>query len=163
MSNSFHFALLADRPELVPTIAAWLYDEWGHTYPDGSPRHTEVALRGRCQRDQLPLALVGFVGNEPMSTASLKIREMETHPQFEHWLGTVYVLPRFRRRGYGAKIVVAAEQVACGLGLEQLYLYTRHSETFYANLGWASIERPMYRQRPAIIMHKLLIQNDLQG
>ena len=163
MPSNFHSAYLADHPDLIPSIAAWLYEEWGHTYPDGSPRHTEETLRERCQRSRLPLALVGFAGQEPMSTVSLKIREMETHPHFEHWLGTVYVLPHYRRQGYGAKIVIAAEQVACALGLEQLYLYTRHSETFYADLGWETIERPMYRQRPAIIMRKWLAQNERSG
>ena len=156
MPNHFRTAYLADHPDLIPAIAAWLYAEWGHTYPDGSPRHAEEALLERCQRGRLPLALVGFAGHEPMSTASLKIRELETHPHLEHWLGTVFVLPHYRRQGYGAKIVQAAEHEARLLGLEQLYLYTRHSETFYADLGWESIERPMYRNRPAIIMQRML-------
>ncbi|MGD8603267.1 MAG: GNAT family N-acetyltransferase [Anaerolineales bacterium] len=156
MADRLHVSLLANHTDLIPEIASWLYDEWGHTYPDGTPRWVEQALTERCQRHQLPLALVGFLQESPICTASLKIQEMDTHPHYEHWLGTVYTLPPYRRQGFGAQIVRAAEENAANLGLIRLYLYTRHSESFYARLGWQSIERPHYKGRPAVIMHKLL-------
>lgn len=156
MPEKLQVSLLADHPGLIPLITEWIHSEWGHHYPDGSPRQVETALRERCQRKSLPLAMVGFVDQKPICTASLKIREMETRPQYEHWLGTVYVLPRFRRQGYGGLMVKAAENKAQSLGLEVLYLYTRHSENLYARLGWEVIERPLYKERPAVIMRKYL-------
>ena len=156
MPERLQVSLLADHADLIPEIAGWLYDEWGHTYPDGSPRLVEQTLMERCNRHSLPLALVGFHQEAPICTASLKIREMETHPHYEHWLGTVYTLPQHRRKGIGAQIVKAAEAEAENLGLRLLYLYTRHSEMFYARLGWEAIERPLYKGRPAIIMQRKL-------
>jgi GNAT superfamily N-acetyltransferase len=157
MSQRLQVSLLAECPDLIPEIAAWLYDEWGHTtYPDGSPRLVEAALIERCQRRRLPMALVGFFQGDPICTASLKIREMETHPHLEHWLGTVYTIPQCRRQGFGAQIVKAAVNHAADLGLAQLHLYTRHSETFYTDLGWETIEHLLYKGRPAVIMRRNL-------
>jgi GNAT superfamily N-acetyltransferase len=163
MPGELQVALLADHPDLIPSITEWLYEEWGQYYPDGSRRRVEASLLERCQRDQLPIAMVGFVKGEPIGAASLKIREMESHPQYEHWLGTVYVRPQFRRRGYGGQLVGAAEELARSLGLKVLHLYTRHNENLYANLGWETIERPLYKQRPAIIMRKYLSSNQSEN
>jgi GNAT superfamily N-acetyltransferase len=60
-----------------------------------------------------------------VATAALKIREMETHPQYEHWLGNVYVLPEFRAQGIGTTVIERAKHEAKRIGIRDLYLYTR--------------------------------------
>ncbi|MEW5986550.1 MAG: GNAT family N-acetyltransferase [Chloroflexota bacterium] len=143
---------LADHPELVSLLAAWFYEEWGQGSPAVTFERMEERVRARMNRDHLPLALVALDNGVPVGSATLKIQEMETHPQFLYWLGTVYVRPPFRRQGIGSIIVEAATAEAARLGLGELYLYTRHSERFYTRLGWVVVERVFYHGREADIM-----------
>ena len=138
--------------------SCWLFDEWGHRSPDGSVEGIVGNLRDRLQRDALPLALLAHENKEPMGTVSLKIREVEIRPQYEHWLGALFVTESRRRTGIGSLLIEAATDEARRLEISELYLYTRRRETerLYDRLGWAKVERLEYRGRPAIIMKALL-------
>jgi predicted N-acetyltransferase YhbS len=147
---------LADHPGAIPVLASWLYQEWGYRSPDGAPSGMEEMLKSRLNRDRLPLALVALEGESPAGTVSLKVRELDSRPQYPYWLGSLYVPPEFRRRGIGSQLVLAAEQTAGNLGIERLYLYTRRAENeaLYANLGWARVEELVYEDRSAVILRK---------
>ncbi len=149
---------LADHPDVIPVIARWLFDEWGHRSPDGSVEGMVDNLRDRLQRDVLPLALLAHEDKERIGTVSLKIREVEVRPQYEHWLGTLFVAEPRRRMGIGSLLVGAAADEARRLEISELYLYTRRRDTerLYERLGWAEVERLEYRGRPAVIMKALL-------
>ncbi len=149
---------LADHPDVIPVIARWLFDEWGHRSPDGSVEGMVDNLQDRLQRDALPLALLAHEDKEPIGTVSLKIREVEVRPQYEHWLGTLFVAEPRRRMGIGSLLVGAAADEARRLEISELYLYTRRRDTerLYERLGWAEVERLEYRGRPAVIMKALL-------
>lgn len=79
---------------------------------------------------------------------------MTTHPQFEHWLGTVYVTEDWRCRGIGSALVERAETEARRLGIGTLYLHTPDKERFYAGHGWVTIERPVYYDMQVAVMRK---------
>lgn len=147
---------LADHPDLLAVLASWFYAEWGHSKPDFTTQFFEDELRGRMNRDQLPLTLVAFLNDNPVATVSLLLEEMETHPQFLHWLGSVYTLPDYRHHGIGSQLLEHAASEAKRLGVRQLYLWTRHVESLYARFGWVVIQRPVYRGRPVAIMRRSL-------
>ncbi len=147
---------LAEHPDLVPVLASWFYDEWGRRNPENSMVKVEQRLRGRMNMDSLPLTLVGFLNGQLVASASIKIQEMDTHPQYMHWLGAVYVHPPYRNQGFGSEIVGYTALEAKRLAVRQLYLYTRSHEDFYTRLGWLSIERTQYHGRQAVIMKRTL-------
>lgn len=147
---------LVNHPSLVTLLADWFYEEWGGRRPEDSLEGFKIRLQGRMNQDRLPLALIAFFEGEPVGTAALKIREMETHPHFEHWLGSVYVQESHRKRGFGTKLIQAIISEAARFGIEELYLYTRGSEIFYSKLGWKEIEKPFFRGRRVTIMKYLL-------
>ena len=138
-------------------LAKWFHEEWGIRNPANSQEFVEKRLRQRLKRVHPPLTMVAFLNEILAASASIKIREMETHPQFEHWLGAVYVKPEYRGAGIGSKIVQHTVSIAQQIGINQLYLYTRSHEDFYTHLGWQPIERPQYHGRPAVIMKQTLI------
>jgi len=148
--------LLADHPDLTSILAAWFFDQWGQNNPNLSPEIMETAVKQRLNRDFPPLCLVAFQGQKPVATAALKVREMETHPQFDHWLGNVYVLPDYRRQGIATLLIHRMLRQAMQIGIRDLYLYTRGQEELYEKLGWQIIEQVIYRGRQATIMHQSL-------
>ena len=145
---------LADHPDLVPLLAEWFYSEWGGRSPDDTLTTFEKRLLGRMHRDKAPLTLIAFKGEEPVGTAALKIQEMETHPQYQYWMGSVYVKENWRRMGIGSALVEAVIAKAEAFGIEVLYLYTRGRENFYTQLGWKEIERSYYHGRNVTIMKR---------
>jgi putative hydrolase of the HAD superfamily len=145
---------LADHLEAIPVLAEWLFEEWGDRSPTESVEEVAKNLRKRANRDRLPLALVALDQANLVGTVSLRIREMEIRPEYEHWLGTLYVSKPQRNQGVGSRLVQSAKEEAIRLGITRLYLYTRHpdSQRLYKTLGFVEIERPDYLGRPAIIM-----------
>lgn len=150
------YVYLAEQPELLPTLAEWFYDEWGRSEADMSLSKMQSILEEYLNTDRIPLTIVTMRDSKPIASASLKIQEMETHPQYLHWLGSVYVHPQYRRQGVGSRIVQYAAGEAQKLMVQDLYLYTRNQERFYSHLGWQAIERPAYHGRTAIIMKRNL-------
>lgn len=147
---------LADHPDLTWVLATWFYQEWGQNNPALSPQIMEKAVKERLHRHSLPLCLVAFHQGQPVATTALRIREMDTHPHFEHWLGNVFVLPDFRGQGIASKIIKRTLSEAKRVGIRDLYLYTHGQEPLYIKLGWQIIEQVNYHGRPASIMHQAL-------
>jgi len=145
-------ALLADHPQLIPLLAEWFYTEWGHGDPPFTRKEFQSQFRDRLNRDRIPLTMVAFLDGCPAATASLKIRELESFPQYAYWLGGVYTLPEYRRRGIGSLVVKACAAQASQLWVGELYLYTRRSIELYARLGWRIIAQPCFQGREIVIM-----------
>ena len=156
IKSTDEFIYLADQPELLPVLTDWFYDEWGRSDPNSSQERMRRILGEHLNRDIIPLTIVLLRGSHPIASASLKIREMETHPKYLNWLGGVFVLPEYRQQGIGSKLVDYTASEAKRLKVNELYLYTRNHEQFYTRLGWQVIERPVYEGRIAIVMKREL-------
>jgi len=143
---------LADHPEAIPTLAEWQHAEWGHTRPCDTAEKRAGRLRNYSNRDRIPLTVVALEGTEVLGAASLIEHDMETRMELTPWLAGVFVGEAYRRRGIGAKLVRRIMAEAGKLKVPLLYLYTVHSERFYAGLGWALIERTSYLDHKIVIM-----------
>ncbi|HEX2190541.1 MAG TPA: GNAT family N-acetyltransferase [Longimicrobiaceae bacterium] len=147
---------LADRPELVPTLAEWFHAEWGHIVPWGTVEGFGEMFRGQLRRDGLPLALVALEGGAPIGTASVRVADMPERPERTPWLGGVYVLEAARGRGVGEALVRAAERCARELGFREMYLFTTDREGFYLRLGWSVLEYADHHGERASVMRTSL-------
>jgi GNAT superfamily N-acetyltransferase len=156
MRLSVQVDYLADKPDWLPVLAEWFYQEWGHGEPPLSKTYFVDQLHSRMNRDWLPITMVTSLNGVPIATSSLIFQEMETHPQYMHWLAGVYTHPQFRRRGVGSQTVEVMADLARRMEIDDLYLYTRHNVSFYARLGWMEVEQPVYRGRQVVIMRREL-------
>ena len=149
--------LLADHREAMPVDARWYYDAWGHEIPDNSYAKVRESLRGRMNRDKPPLSIIAVNGDTPIGAAQLKIREMDTYPDREHWLGNVYVLPQARGHGLAATLAAKIADIATSFGIDTLYLQTERSDGgLYARLGWRPIERVHRHGMDVLVMAREL-------
>ncbi|HEX7243292.1 MAG TPA: GNAT family N-acetyltransferase [Longimicrobiaceae bacterium] len=149
---------LADRPELVPVVAGWIFAEWGHLWPGTTPEAVRADITAYCRPDALPLVLVACEdgGGACVGTASLRAHSDGFPPALTPWLVRVYVPPEARGRGVGAGLVRAAEETARALGAPRLYLCTPDRQAFYARLGWSADGRATYHDQAVTVMSRRL-------
>ena len=143
---------LSDHPEALPTLAQWQHAEWGNLRPGDTLEKRTARLWGYSNRDWIPLTVVALDGTDVLGSASLIEHDMETRMELTPWLAGVFVGEQYRRRGIGAQLVRRIMTEAERLKEPLLYLYTVHSENFYAALGWKLMERTSYRENDIVIM-----------
>jgi GNAT superfamily N-acetyltransferase len=151
------FELLADRADEIPTVARWLYDEWGHRREGNSYEKACQTLTEMAARDRLPMYLLAMEGEAVVGCGALKIREMEIYPEREHWLGSIYVKPEWRGHGIATSLVEAVVAASGRYGVSVMSLQTeREDGGLYARLGWRPVERVNYHGRDVTVMERYL-------
>jgi GNAT superfamily N-acetyltransferase len=149
---SLLIAPLADHQHLVPTVAGWLFSEWGMYEPGHTVAEAEARLRRRLSRDQLPIVLVALRGEACVGTATLRANDLSTRPDLTPWLASVFVPPAERGHGIGSALVTAVEERARTLGFDRLYLRTFDRQSLYARLGWSVVGHFREHGREEVIM-----------
>ena len=143
---------LGDRPEFIPPLARWHYQEWAYLRPGDSVEARVARLEGWCGRGEIPLTLVATSDGELLGSASLVEHDMDNRPELSPWLAGVFVRPERRRQGIGAALVRRIMEEAKALEISKLYLYTVNSTSFYVDLGWSLMEHAVYRGKEVSIM-----------
>jgi GNAT superfamily N-acetyltransferase len=147
---------IAERLDLVPTIARWHWEEWGHHDPGGSLLSWTAGLAERTRPDGVPTTFVALEGDLPIGSACLVEHDMLTRPELSPWLAGVFVVPEMRQRGIGSALVEHATRRAAAFGTARLFLYTNGAEGVYSRLGWRVREREIYEGRTVTIMELCL-------
>jgi len=134
---------LSERPDLLPTVAGWIYKEWWTEVDGANVGALTDLLQAHLILNQIPITLVASFENYPVGTATLLAHDVETEewPNLSPWLAAVYVMPDYRRQGVGAALINAIVEKAASLGVGVLYLLTLGREEFYAGLGWQVLHR----------------------
>lgn len=146
---------LADRPQAVPLISRWYYDEWGHAMPGNSVEKITERVNGMLNRDRIPLHILAVENDEILGVAQLKIREMDIYPDKEHWLGGVFVTPQARGQGLASTLVNRALDLAKTFQVRTLYLQTEQMDGgLYAKLGWKPLEQVLYNGLNVLVMER---------
>lgn len=131
--------LSADAPERLQ-LAQWYNAQWG--------RDAGVSLEQELQRlnqpqdaEGFPHLITAFDGGQVAGAVQLKRREMQAFPQYEHWLGSVFVADSHRGRGLASGLVEQAAAQAVRMGVSHLYLQTEALDGgLYARLGWTPVQ-----------------------
>jgi len=144
--------LLADHARFVPLVSRWHFEEWAGSQPGATLAAWTAGLARCCERDRIPTTFVAAVDSEPVGSASLVLCDMDTRRDLSPWLGSVYVLPAFRRRGIATALVSHALARARDFGVERLYLWTDSAASLYERLGWRPFCRELYQGRSVLVM-----------
>lgn len=147
---------LGERPDTVPVIAAWLYEQWGYFHDHDSVERRIRELNERLQIGALPVGFVALSspdpGSEPIGTASLTPDDLETRPDLTPWLASVFVRATHRGNGVGTALVRAVVAHARWLGIGTLFLFTEDRVDFYERLGWSVVAPEFYRGHEVTVM-----------
>lgn len=148
----FEIHPLTARPEHIPALAAWHFAQWGELNPANDVAARVVRFQTHLQGDGIPQTFVACEGAKLLGSASLVFHDLDIRPQYTPWLASVYVDSSERSRGVGRALVKRVMQAARDLNVPTLYLFTLDREAFYASLGWETIERTVYREKPIVVM-----------
>ncbi len=149
-SHSMILCLLKEKPEVVPTLVDWLYEEW-HPYDNSLTKEKFISFfTNSLTNDQLPLIFVLWKDDMPIGMTSL---ENESEPEFSDfpkhaaWLGNLHVVSDERKRGLGTELLKFIEKVAKKLDYETLYFYTSNLSNikWYVERGAQTLEKRPYR------------------
>jgi len=149
---------LANHPELAPELGKLFHDEWRSIYDHRGQSFKDVvsACLERANVESLPLALIGFRGEQLVGTVSLKVQDLEIQPELTPWLAGLFVLPKWRCMGVASTLIQRAIEEARRLKLKQLYLWTASADSLYLKLGWSEVERTDYcGQRIAVMWRRI--------
>jgi GNAT superfamily N-acetyltransferase len=131
--------------ELVPLVARWHFDEWGHTDPGGSAEGWAAGLASQADADQVPGTVIALSGDRPVGVVCLVAQDMPGYGPaagLTPWIKGLYVPGPARRQGVGALLVRRCQAWAAALGHADLYLYTERgsaAQALYEGLGWQVI------------------------
>ena len=147
--------LPADAPERMQ-LAQWYHAQWG--------QDAGLTLEQELQRlnppqdaEGFPRLIAAFDGGQLVGAVQLKRREMQAFPQYEHWLGSVFVATSHRGCGLASGLVEQAAAQAVRMGVCELYLQTEALDGgLYARLGWKPLQEADNRSYRVLVMVRRL-------
>jgi N-acetylglutamate synthase-like GNAT family acetyltransferase len=145
---------LADRDNLLPQVARWQHVQFGYLNPAGTLGQRADRLRDALHRDRVPMALIAISEEGQLVGSASIVAATLTHPHLTPWLSSVFVPPEMRGRSTASALSLRAADEAARLGFKSLYLFTPHSESLYARLGWKTFDRTVHNGQPLTLMER---------
>jgi len=143
---------LADDTEEISTIAGWIYYEWGHLIERRTLETAHEKVRQSLSGSDLPLTMVCYLDGNLVGTAGIDTADMNSHPELTPWMVSVFVDPRYRKKGIGTALCKRIAEEFKRLDFATAYLFTPDRESLYARLGWKTFLREEYREEQVVIM-----------
>jgi GNAT superfamily N-acetyltransferase len=149
---------IADRPDLVPVIARWLWEAFSQD--DGhSLDQTQALVATSVSEVGPPQCFVLLVNGEPVGTASLTAEDLDERPDLTPWMASVFVVPEKRRMGLARRLIEAVERAGVDAAISTVWLYTHTAERLYAQAGWQAVELVRREgKKPVVLMRKQLVE-----
>jgi GNAT superfamily N-acetyltransferase len=138
-------ALLVERPQAIPHLAAWFIAEWPEYYGKRSVAEVENDFRECLNTTRLPIGLVAYDHGTPCGVIVLRESAMTDLPQYSPGLGAFYVAPSHRNRGVGAQLVRKGMSMAMELGHRCVYATTHKAGRIFERSGWRDLGTILHR------------------
>ena len=150
-------SLLADSLQESIAIARWYYDEWASIAPDMTFKQIHEKVVEGVNRNQVPLTVLAHQNDELVGVAELKFRENKHYPEYEHWLGGLFVNPDYRGQGVSRLLIENVKEHAIRLGVECLHLQCEsHHVELYKRYGFIALHEAKHCDIPVLIMRCLV-------
>ncbi len=146
-------SLLADYPHKAPQIAKWYFEEWASHVPNVTEKMVLEDISQKALNRTVPMSLVAIENEILVGVLELKLRENKHYPEYEHWVGGVFVASQYRGKGIAQKLLTEAKKIATSFDLGQLYLQCEsHNVGLYRGLGFDALHQSGSNGRQTTIM-----------
>ena len=147
--------LLANHPEFIETLAPVASEHWKTINPAETVKGRIEKYQKHLNRDSLPLAWVAFSEQWVFGIAALRRFDLPDRMDLSPWLGGVFVVPDFRRRGIGEALCKEVELYAKSLeNTQKLFLFTLDLQRWYEKMGWKFYDDCIWQGNKGVIMQK---------
>ena len=168
-SQGLQVEWLKNRPEVIPTLAKWLYDEWRSYDASLTQERLIEGFHQRLNDDRIPCAIVALKNGVPIGVVSLKeefftFPSKQNDPEFAHfpkggpWLGSLQIVSEERNKGLGTELLRIVKTIASDLGYSRLFLYTSNADntTWYCQRGASILNTQLFHNHTITIMQMAL-------
>jgi GNAT superfamily N-acetyltransferase len=147
---------LADHPHLVPDVVEIAWREWGACQPDHERDRwlREMQIDSRLHAP-MSAAFVALDGDRAVGVVQLHEFEIDAIRDRSPWVCGMVVLPAYRGRGIGGRLLAALEQFAAGHGVARLWVFTEHAAGFYERCGWQRHCKAVEHGEPGIVLTRV--------
>jgi GNAT superfamily N-acetyltransferase len=152
----FSIELLDGSDPLTEDLAERHAAAWGQLYTDWTAEKALAEFRPQKTDGSLPATLVLREEGRVAGSVSLLYGDCEACAHLDPWLGSLYVLPEFRRRGHASRLVEAAISHAAEAGERFLHAFTESAGALFRRHGFEEIERTMLHGKPIEILRRRL-------
>jgi N-acetylglutamate synthase-like GNAT family acetyltransferase len=158
--STFNIIPLHQKPEFSPTCAAWSFGEWGCYIDDSSLKKSVASYQRRAQNtEKIPLTWITLDNNKIVGMIGLKEYSHDDRKDLSPWLGSLFIHPEFRRKGYATALIQNLHQESKNLGYKNIYLFTPDATTLYEKNGWRIIGK--VRDPRGLHEHETLMKIEL--
>ena len=146
-------SLLADNPSAIATVATWYFEQWCSENSSITKDFIIDKVSAATNREHAPLIVLAKISDEFVGAIELKIREMDIYPEYEFWIGGVYVAESARGKGVASALVKNVLLRARNADIEKLYLQTEDlTGGLYSRHGFLPIEQTDYKGHRVLVM-----------
>jgi GNAT superfamily N-acetyltransferase len=147
------FEYLVDKQDQIPQVIQWWRSAWGDRMNDDDLVIAKEFSKS-LGKTELPIDILAMVDGKAVGSAALKNQELiEVYPQYQSWLGSVFVDEAYRGQNIASQLSLRVVDMARERGLRQLYLQTQNlSGGIYKKLGWQEVERFNYFDEDGLLM-----------
>ena len=166
IDSSTHIQLLKNCPEVIPTLAEWIYEDWSPYDRALTKEKMVMSFKGRLNDDQLPCVLVALKDSQPVGVISLKIHGDPELADLDNgclWVGSLHVIPEERGHGVGEALAKSIVTIAKRLGYEEVRFYLSESKgaQWCVEHGAEILEMRPFRGHTIAILRYTLTGKDL--
>lgn len=140
-SHEMKIVLLSDHRSKIEQIAEWYFDEWLGANSSAKVENVAESIRTKLgSQETIPLFYIALDEDELAGVIELKFRENKSYPEYEHWLGGLYVKAEYRGKGVGTMLVRKVKAHAQRSKLPRLYLQCEEKLIgMYVDLGFKAL------------------------
>ena len=123
--------------------AHWSYGQW-FAQRDISFDINLLTYKERAASKALPRVFVICVDSFPVGMVSIKENDMRSRSDLSPWLSALYIMPEYRNRGLGERLIEHAREHIRQLGAAAIHLFIdvlneTNLAAYYEKLGWVFV------------------------
>jgi len=156
MNQKIDFEFLADHPDLIPVIEGHWKIVWGDYYGSEGPGDAREDLIALCNKARLPIGMVAKRSKTFLGSVALRSKTA-SHPHLGPWVTSLLVVPKFRRKGIGSRLVQEIERFTSKAGFDTLYARSATAIDFFQRNHWEAFDE--VEKEGLIIFRKRIIHH----
>ena len=126
--------------DIFNKICEWNYNWWGVRNNNSLEEVKCYFKNSLCKDNRLPQTFIALINDEPVGMYQISMSDdLVSRPDIYPWLVNVYVDEKRRGNGICRELMNTVKENAKNIGLNELYLYTKHVG-LYEKFGWNFIE-----------------------